>query len=290
MTLPPLINSDNIGNYYMGFRSNLFAYDSRLMNGNNGTQLRDLINQMGTGLAVSDGNNAVSFRLPQSFDNSPNPTNTAEGRFRNRSIITNNVSPFANSITYVTPNGAISFDLELGGAWYFVVNSTSVSMFRCNFTGNSLTPNSYFFIQVGWIKNPLYTGSNFPLNAYYFTLGNSANMRGGGRPEVVNTNTRTPLRVPTGSTADSVANYSISCQTATTGANVTDMVLFDNNAPNRAIGVCSNLLKTSLPIPVGQIYRNTGVDPDGGNNPFWLCVGELGNERILMRVWTLNLT
>ena len=78
-------------------------------------------------------------------------------------------------------------------------------------------------------------------------------------------------------------------QTSTPGANTTDLVIRDDASPNRAIGVASNLLKSSLPIPVGQIYRNTGIDPDGSNNPFWLCVGVYGSERILMRVWTQNL-
>ena len=291
MSTPNLINSDNVGNYYMGFRSDLFAYDTRLAEGNNAPNLRDLINQMGTGLAVSNSDLAIAFRLPQTFDTSNNPTTTSNGRFRNDRFFSDNNTNLTNNITYQDLTGITrDFNLNIPGAWYFVVNSFSVSMFRSNVLGNSLDTISYEFRQVGWVKNPLYDGVNYPLNSYYLFLSSNPNQRGGGRPQLPNNSTRTALRVPTGSTADSIANYAITCQTSTPGANTTDLVIRDDASPNRAIGVASNLLKTNLAIPVGQIYKNTGVDPDGSNNPFWLCVGEYGSERILMRVWTQNLT
>jgi hypothetical protein len=40
---------------------------------------------------------------------------------------------------------------------------------------------------------------------------------------------------------------------------------------------------------VGRIYRNTGIDPDGSDNPYWMCVAEIGNERLLMRAWAEGL-
>lgn len=289
MSTPNLINSDNVGNYYMGFRSDLFAYDTRLALGNNAPNLRDLINQMEPGLAVSNSTSSIAFKLPQAFDTSNKPTTITNGRFRDSLIYSNNIPSLSNALLYTVPGGGDNFNLNLSGAWYFVVNSFSVSMFYSEIAGNSLNTISYTFRQVGWAKNPLYDSVNYPLNSYYLFLSNISNNRGGGRPTLPNNDTKTALRVPTGSTADAIANYSITCQTSTPGANATDLVIRDNDAPNRAIGVASNLLKTTLPIPVGQIYRNTGVDPDGSNNPFWLCVGEYGNERILMRVWTQNL-
>lgn len=290
MSEPNLINSDNVGNYYMGYRSDLFAYDTRISSGPVNNNLRDLINQMGAGLAVSSGSDEISFRLPQTFDTSNNPTTVTNGRFRRNFLYADNNSSLTNAIPYQVPGGADSFNLYNTGAWYFVVNSFSVSMFRCAVSGNSLNTSDYSFRQVGWAKNPLYDGTNYPLNAYYFFLSNNSNSRGGGRPTLPNNNIRTALRVPTGTSADSIANYSITCQTATPGADTTDLVIRDDASPNRAIGVASNLLKTSLAIPVGEIYRNTGVDPDGSDNKFWICVGVYGSERILMRVWTQNLT
>lgn len=274
----------------MGFRSDLFAYDTRISGGNNAPNLRDLINQLGSGLAISSGSSTISFRLPQAFDTSNNPTTSSNGRFRENLLYTNNSSSLSSALFYLVSSLNRTFSLNSSGAWYFVVNSFSVSMFRCNVNGNALDNLDYNFIQVGWAKNPLYTGTNYPLNAYYYFINSTSSLRGGGRPTLPNIDTRTALRVPTGTSADSIANYSITCQTSTPGANTTDLVLRDDASPNRAIGVASNLLKTSLAIPVGQIYRNTGVDPDGSNNPFWICVGVMGSERILMRVWTQNLT
>jgi hypothetical protein len=290
MSQPNLITSDNVGNYYMGFRSDLFAYDTRISGGSNAPNLRDLINQLGSGLAVSSGSSSISFRLPQAFDTSNNPTTSSNGRFRENLLYTSNTSNLSNALFYQVTGGGVEFNLSTAGAWYFVVNSFSVSMFRSNVNGNALDTSSHQFRQVGWAKNPLYTETNYPLNAYYYFLNSTSTLRGGGRPSLPNNTLRTALRVPTGTSADSIANYSITCQTSTPGANTTDLVIRDDASPNRAIGVASNLLKTTLNIPVGQIYRNTGVDPDGSDNPFWICVGVMGSERILMRVRTLNLT
>lgn len=290
MSQPNLINSDNVGNYYMGFRSDLFAYDTRISGGGNAPNLRDLINQLGSGLAISSGTSAIGFRLPQAFDTSNNPTSTSSGRFRENLLYTSNSSSLSNAMLYQVSSGGVELNLSSAGAWYFVVNSFSVSMFRCNTSGNALDNSNYIFRQVGWVKNPLYTGTDYPLNAYYYFLNSSSTLKGGGRPALPNNTARTVLRVPTGTSADPIANYSITCQTSTPGANTTDLVIRDDASPNRAIGVASNLLKTSLAIPVGQVYRNTGVDPDGSNNPFWICVGTMGSERILMRVWTQGLT
>lgn len=283
MSIPNLINSDNVGNFYMGFRSNLFAYDTRISELNN--NLRDLINQMGAGLAVSSGASSISFKLPQAFDTSDNPTTASNGRFTDSSLFTNNSSNLTNSMVY-----NYSLELETTNlAKYLVVNPFSVSIFTVNASGNSILNSTFYFRQVGWAKNPLYSGTNYPLNAYYFSLHSSSPRRVGSRPTLPNNSSKTSLRVPTGTTNDPIANYPITCQTLTPGANTTDLVIRDNVSPNRAIGVASNLLKTSLAIPVGQVYRNTGVDPDGSDNPFWICVGEMGDERVLMRVWTEGL-
>jgi hypothetical protein len=283
MSIPNLINSDNVGNFYIGFRSNLFAYDTRISELNN--NLRDLINQMEAGLAVSSGASSISFKLPQAFDTSDNPTTASNGRFTNSSLFTNNSSNLTNSMVYND-----SLELETTNpAKYLVVNPFSVSIFTVNASGNSILNSTFYFRQVGWAKNPLYSGTNYPLNAYYFSLHSSSSRRVGSRPTLPNNSSKTSLRVPTGTTNDPIANYPITCQTLTPGANTTDLVIRDNVSPNRAIGVASNLLKTSLAIPVGQVYRNTGVDPDGSDNPFWICVGEMGDERVLMRVWTEGL-
>ena len=171
--------------------------------------------------------------------------------------------------------------------YYCVLNSSCLNIFGANYSGNSLL-QSGFFISMGFVKNPIYSGTAFPRNCYRFGIGTGSAQS--TRPDLENANSHKVLRVPVPGTADPIANYAISCQTATPGANATDLWLRDNDAPNKAIGSVSNVLKTTLNIPVGQIYRNTAIDPDGSNMNTWICVGPWGDsERLLMRVWTEGL-
>jgi hypothetical protein len=115
-------------------------------------------------------------------------------------------------------------------------------------------------------------------------------VRAAGRPSLAfAVNNRQNFVLPTATTPDPIANYPVSCQTATPGANTTEFYLRDNVAPNKAVGYIPNVLKCSLNLSVGGTYRNTGVDPDGSNNPYWKCVAKMGNESILMRGWATGI-
>jgi len=293
MNLPALTNQDNVGNYYWGWRTNNNAFSTSQIQLNAQT-LVAWINSIFPDSAISSNNtNNFNLILPHASEVLTTPVTVDKYRF-NQSILStinsnNNVG--SNTIPYQTPGGGVSFNLNsTNRVYYCVLNSSSLSLFRCVFTGNSLNPGAgYIFVSVGFVKNPLYSGSQFPRNCYYYALFNDGTNRGAGSPNLENTNVRTALRVPTTASADSIANYSITCQNSTPDANTTDLVLRWDGSPHKAIGIANNLLKTTLSIPVGQIYRNTGVDPDGSNNDTWICVGEMGNERILMRVWAEGL-
>jgi hypothetical protein len=302
MSTPNLINSDNVGNFYYGWRTNLFVGATQTLSANNIT-LRDFINSsFGQICAVTQFGDRLGFTLPHPSETislpalgssaNENPSQTGSRiRFGHSEMSSSNSTASAGipGIPYVATNPA-NTEVSTGAWQYWCLNSSSLSYFSIAQSGNDYNNTSYIFKHFGWVKNPLYSGSNYPLNAYYFFLSSATIGRGGGRPTLPNNNTRTALRVPTGTSADAIANYSITCQTSTPGANTTDLIIRDDASPNRAIGVASNLLKTSLAIPVGQIYPNEVVDPDGSNNPFWMCVGVYGSERILMRVWTQGIT
>ena len=298
MTTPNLTNTDHVSNYYYGWRTSNLTFSSSQI-GLPLSTVRDWVNasfgetRMVVGTSVS-----LSFALIL-----PHPSETltppavldAKGRFFESYFSSTNGNPsnVGNNFSfYKEPSGntpRIHFN-NPDFVYYCVLNSSSLNVFRCSFTGNSLNNSNYSFYSIGWVKNPLYSGTAFPRNAYYFVLNSNGNSRGGGRFNIENSSILNNLRVPTTGSADAIANYSITCQSATPGANTTDLVLRDNVSPNKALGIAPNLLKTSLPIPVGQIYRNTGVDPDGSTNPYWICVGEYGSERVLMRVWVENMT
>lgn len=306
MSTPSLDNSDNIGNYYWGWRTDLFDFSSSQISPNADSTILPWINtSLGSGTLVSNGSNR-SLILPSSLEILSRPAvassspSVRKGRIFDTEVWTGNantasngsggtiflVSPTANQ--FWTPADTLGAP---GWASYYVINTNSIAAFHCAFLGNNLNPASgYRFFYLGWLKNPLYTGVEAPRGFVYCILSNTSSLITGARPSSVVGPNRASLAIPSSASADSIANYSITCQTSTPGANTTDLVFRDSGSPNRAIGVAFNLLKTSLAIPVGQIYRNTGVDPDGSNNQFWICVGVYGSERILMRVWTQNLT
>jgi hypothetical protein len=305
-----LTNQDNVGNYYFGYRDNNLPFDNAQV----ALTAPTLVNWINacfgdTYAVVSSGTNSFNLILPHPNEVLTPPATAApywpdSNRRFTESYINGRASGSSDSrISYLIPGlGTRSIDLtsDPNYVYYAVLNNFSLNIFYCRYDSTGLRPDVFsVFTSIGFLKNPLYPPSSFVRNAYYYSLGYAQNffntwVNGGGHPEVLGV--QAPLlkylRVPNVSTpvtADPIANYAISCQTATPGANTTDLLLRDDDAPNKAIGSVSNLLKTTLNIPVGQIYRNSGIDPDGSNNPRWICVGKMGSESILMRVWATGL-
>lgn len=85
------------------------------------------------------------------------------------------------------------------------------------------------------------------------------------------------------------ANYSFTCsdsQTAGTDLWAADLYMIDDDAGNNnpATGRCPNmLLAKGASFVIGQAYSLNTAHQDGGSNKF-MCVGEWGADKILMRV------
>lgn len=292
MNLPSLINNDNVGNSYYGWRINNYTYAPDSL-GFTADKWQNWINGFFGQTCVDS-----SFRLilPVPFETLSLPVTSNRWRFSDGQINTTNTTGIfdlymlesSGGFSSISANGAIGSTTRVH---YGVLNNSSFSMFSILPNGANLNNTQFSFASIGWLRNPLYSGSVFPRNAYYlFNSNNNNATRACGCPSAENVTfiSVRQLRYPSFNVADPIANYSISCQTATPGANATELYLRDNVAPHKAIGYVPNLLKTSLQIPVGQVYRNTGIDPDGSNINTWICVGIYGNERLLMRVWTQN--
>lgn len=290
----PLINNDNAGNSYFGWRSNtlIYAPDSA---GVLASQLVNWINGFfGETCAIVNVQSSFNIIFPASFETLSRPATEGKYRFSNFGFSSSNNNALTAVIGY-----PLNVQLSDFGSWdfaphftgssnrvlYGVLNNRSLSLFLTGRNGANINNSNYAFMSMGWLSNPLYSGSAFPRNAYCLVLS-SQNQRVGARPSAENTSSGVNFQIPTGTTADPIANYSIACQTATPGANTTELYLRDNVAPNKAIGYVPNVLKTNLQIPIGQIYLNTALDPDGSIMNTWICVGIFGSERILMRVWT----
>lgn len=289
----PLINNDNAGNSYFGGRANNFVYapDSA---GVTTQQFTDWINGFfGQTCAIRLSTDNINLILPISFESLSLPVSVSKARFQNNgnticSANTNSNLDVANRVHNSTNVFSFS-DLLAERVTYAVLNNKSLNVFQVRRVGADLDNSSYRFLSVGWLSNSLYSGSAFPRSAYFLRLISPSSGNFAFRASIENTNVLQNFVVPTSLDANSIANYSVSCQIATPGANATELYLRDDATSNKAIGYVPNILKTSLNIPVGQIYKNTGIDPDGSNNPHWICVGNYGNERLLMRVWAQGL-
>lgn len=287
----PLINNDNVGNSYFGYRTNnlIYAPDSV---GFTADKWQSWINGFFEQTCVDD---QFQLILPAPFETLSSPVSSSKWRFSVAFMNATNSSTNNFSVPYGIKGNIQSLtNAEAIGnttrAHYAVLNNRSFSIVSMETDGGGLKTFTASFASVGWLSNPLYSGAAFPRNAYFlYSRNNSNSASGSGRVSAENSNVLEALRFPDIGIADPIANYSINCQTATPGANATELYLRDNDAPNKAIGYVPNLLKTNLAIPVGDIYRNTGIDPDGSNVNTWICVGIFGSERLLMRVWTQGL-
>jgi hypothetical protein len=287
MTIP-LINNDNVGNSYYGWVGNNLDWAPESL-GFTRIQCANWINGFfGQPCALADATTGFHLILPVSFESLSLPVTASKFRFDNLGISrsTGNPSTTTMDAQYCGNNclDLLSNIFGYSSSYYWaVLNSHSLSIFA--------TLGGGIFFSCGWLKNPLFPQSAFVQNAYYlYTTGPNSYSRAAGRPSLAfGVSARQNFVLPTATTPDTIANYPVSCQTATPGANTTEFYLRDNVAPNKAVGYVPNLLKCSLDIPVGQIYRNTGIDPDGSNIDTWKCVAKIGNESILMRVWATGL-
>lgn len=232
-----------------------------------------------------------ALTFPTSFESLPLPATNTNHRFNDFQLSTTNKNQTGQFELVNYPSAQLSTHSwnNQGKIFWGVLSNTNLSVFSINKNGENMDNSAYFFSSIGWLSNPLYSGSAFPRNAYCLFLSSQGNLIGGGRPSAENSQILQSFQIPTGTSADSIANYLIACQTSTPGANTTEFYLRDNTSPHKAIGYVPHLLKTNLQIPVGQIHRNTGIDPDGINMHTWICVGRFGSESILMRAWAQGL-
>jgi hypothetical protein len=224
-----------------------------------------------------------------SFNNG-NMRVTFEALRVNLKINTNN----QNTATYnAIPNdvgvGNIAFTTNPKS--FAVINSYSLAIATFNTALTTLTR----FVYIGWLREPSYTnggvGGNTPLGVVAIdTLRAASNNY--IRP--ANVNTTTQLTLSTANNA--ITNPPITCNIVTPGADATDIVIRDDAAPNYAIGKLYNCVSLPNEAVVGQIWKNTGIDPETGlaytssNTDKYLVVMPWGGRKLGMRIWTEGYT
>lgn len=285
-----LINQDNVGNTYLNYINPAFTG--------------------GEPITAYSANWLTSFLT------------TAYGNDRNRwtASTTTGVYNMRFPVAWETITGAIATtaagSLTVGTRFQlsnrqdgYLINSTNantaVLATGFNVSGTAAASNSYSFAvcnnnsiaiatfsgynrdgvvgfkYYGWLKNGSYTGSNYPRNFISMARqdGAMSNLLVAKRVATENAITAADLLQ---------ANPTLNCSISTPGANATDVIIRDNASPNNFIGIAWNLMMLPATAVIGGVYKNTGVDPDGSNQSFWLCVANWGSNKLGMRVWTEN--
>jgi hypothetical protein len=287
----PLINNDNVGNSYYGWAINNLDWSPESLEFT-ASKCANWINGFFGQTCAFANPTTFNLILPVSFESLSLPATASKFRFNRLGISRTIQNPLTTTMDaqYCGINclDLLSNIFNRPSSYYWaVLNSHSLSIFNDNYLNN---PQRHIFFSCGWLRNPLFPQLAFVQNAYFlWTTGPNSSSRAAGRPSLSLVSSLQNFVIPEATTPDPIVNYPVSCQTATPGANATEFYLRDNVAPNKAVGYIPNLLKCSLDIPVGQIHRNVEIDPDGSNIDTWKCVAKIGNESLLMRVWTTGL-
>ncbi len=190
---------------------------------------------------------------------------------------------FNGTLVYTnTGNGGNSFSAPgvspSNSAFTFAVcNDYSIAV--ASFTTSALSTLSWF-VYLGWLKNPAYSGGNYPMNAVCITANNTT----AAARHIDSANGTTVIALKTSGDA----NPAIACASATPGADSIQIVLRENDAGNEFIGEPYNLIQVPSTCNYGQVYKNTSLqDPDGitGSN-MWMPVAPWGSNRLAMRIYT----
>lgn len=143
------------------------------------------------------------------------------------------------------------------------------------------------FTYVGSLREP---AANFP---EVYPLGFcSIDFNSGGlfsnRPLSIGLSTASSIS----NAANEITNPPIFCTEPTEGADVTDIIIRVASSPNLALGKLYNCISLPAEAEVGQIWKNTGVDPEtnqphaSSNTNKYLVIMPWGSRKLGMRVWT----
>jgi hypothetical protein len=276
-----LINTDNVGNTYFGYvtpvtggvLTDRATFWTSLLGAHLGSE----------GIKWSRyGSLEISIRFPVAWE-------TITGNVVNRTNFRFNLDFVYNDWTRVctTTTGYDVLKVAEGFRTYpFLDNSyifgviNDYSLVYASFT-NIYRTTGLAATYAGWLKDPQFTGNQFPRNACILPLGAWDSSIEFYRVKFENLTERTQM-----SKDSTLMSPAINCSIPTAGANTTDVIWRDSTSPNPYIGKLWNVIQGPSNCVAGQIYKNTGVDPDGSNNAFWMCIGVWGARSLLMRVWT----
>lgn len=292
--MPNLINTDSAGNvFYNYFTPVINGVDSRFYYSSNlksgfldqayGAQYSAVATQYGAlRLPAPDIETKTGQVTITSGGYPPYPTTNARFQFSldrqtNGVIVNNNTN-----VVF----GSYSRDLSRNIAKTFIcagLYSLVLAEFDINVTS---CINFHYW---GFLREPVYIDSVFPLGAVYVGRWNTTYV--GGRALGL-TSTTTKL---CSTTADSITSPPIVCTTGTDPGDgsetFTDIVIRDADSPNNPVGKLWNCIDMPATCNVGELWKNTGAydaDDSASEQDVYLCVMPWGTRKLGMRVWTEN--
>lgn len=200
-----------------------------------------------------------------------------------------------------TTNGTTNYSISNFGSipinsstpyLFGVVNAQALMLVGFTTTGRTICNWHY----MGWIRNPAFTGTQFPRNLVSLRGANNAiSSTELTRVNTENLTTTQALYQTQDLGSAGIFNPAISCSVSTPGADTIEILLRDNASPYNYIGQPYFLIQGPSSLTVGKIYKNgamgAGRDWEGSDNPYWMCICKPTNGRtILMRVWTEGVT
>ena len=175
---------------------------------------------------------------------------------------------------------------------YFFFTVNAYAIVSAAFTSTARTSGIWSYI--GWIRNPAFTGLQYPRNLVAI-IGTNGGLTGASRVNIENLTTVQALYRTQDLGGAGIFNPAINCSVSTPGADTIEIFLRDNASPYNYIGQPYFLIQGPSSLTVGKIYKNNsmtnGRDWEGSDNPYWMCICKPTSGRtLLMRVWTEGIT
>lgn len=290
--MPNLINQDSAGNTFYNYITPVIRGESMGV----GTQMRSNVSSfLATALGASGGNwiavfGGYNLRVP------------APGLEMKTAPVTGNLDgdarmeyyPFSGEPVTISSNNVAS-----GGGYnrvgvtsspytynpldkFFAVINDYAAVSAC-FSSDFSTLKRFLYL--GWLREPVYTGPGVGvLGLVAIGASGAGSIFTAVRPSAENLSDSISLSTA----ANSITTPPINCSIATPVADATDITIRDAASPHNPVGKLWNCIQLPASCNVGELWRNVGVDADGGGSDqdVYLCVMPWGTAKLGMRVWT----
>jgi hypothetical protein len=172
------------------------------------------------------------------------------------------------SVEQIGSSGSFGFSTPIVG--FGVVNA--YSFVYATFSDLALTTPAYF-IYGGWLKNPAYGGTNYPINCTSVNIGIS--LSDSFHPQAANNTTKQQYLT------SGLANPTIDC-----GGDSCQVVMRNNTGNNIYVGDLYNVIQVPNTFNYGVVYKNIGASVSPGGNDFWMPCAPYGSRRLAIRIYT----